>query len=1029
MRNKSNPIKENSNVMNTQGGEKKVMKKILSVALSTAMAFSMFASVAFGDTAVSPQQKFDALKAKGIFNGYPDGTAGLEKDMTRAEFAKVITKLLGLKEITGQLSYTDQNYTAKNWAVPYIEAVTAAGIMEGKNVEKKIFDFNGKVTVSEMATILTRALDLEIPAETNNSAPAWAKGYVQAAINAGFLDANANFAGNASRELLVGAAYVIDEAQNLKVSSYEVSEAGKVVTFKMSDGESVKVTLDKALEANKATEVSFKYNDRDFKHTVTYATTGAQAVVSASASNLKEVIVKFDGTVDEASAENENNYIIENSANSDGKTIQSATLSDDKTTVTLLLADRTSSFLPGQVENVLPSQRETFVQVNNVKNVDNTKTITQRVAFTPLDVTVPEVKEVTALGTKAFKIEFSEPIVNTNLTSSNFRIDDKNIAASLTYVYPNVIIAETNLTEGQHTLRVSNVKDFSGLTVVPVEKTFTATTDTAAPKVVSAKTNDLQKVVVEFDEPVKAVSGAYANVSSVKPVKTEVSGNKVVLTFGEKALSYTDNKIFLTGVRDYSGNTGNVEHDVTSTLDSTRPTVVTSKFYQEGVSGDYIAEVQFSKALATSSIEDRSNYVLKNADGKVPNANGLNASGNPIRTPQFVSGSGNKIVKINFGSNLKDDNYSLTVSGLRDTAYAANVLLPVTINLSVKDAAYGEVVRAYTDSNTVSDGREVYIQFNKSLATTGEGNALKAEKYVVKKANGTFYQLTPNDSDVELISADTVRITKRNNNFALAAGDQVVVSYIADTTGKYLDNGNYNYSGSTGLNRYVLEKTIVGRTEAITVDVASIEATSGTELKLEFTTPLSNVYARDFSAKYSVTNATYAPNDAVLSANGKTLTLKFDSNKLPLDFAANTLEIGTVGGTTYTQDTYGNLVKIDPAKAVKNTIKPEWDKIRPTIAPTTNANEYTVTFKTTKNVQDNSGANFPSTNLFKVTLGNSSTTVTNVDITGDVVTLTVTADNGAAASTSIYNVLFSGNDAKLITDTVGNNPLAGFEIK
>jgi hypothetical protein len=82
--------------------------------------------------------------------------------------------------------------------------------------------------------------------------------------------------------------------------------------------------------------------------------------------------------------------------------------------------------------------------------------------------------------------------------------------------------------------------------------------------------------------------------------------------------------------------------------------------------------------------------------------------------------------------------------------------------------------------------------------------------------------LTPNDSDVELISADTVRITKRNSNFTLAAGDQVVVSYIADTTGKYLDNGNYNYNGSTGLNRYVLEKTIVGRTEAIKVDVASI---------------------------------------------------------------------------------------------------------------------------------------------------------------------------------------------------------------
>lgn len=65
--------------MNVQGGEKKVMKKILSVALSTAMAFSMFASVAFGETATTPQAKFDALAAKGVLNGYPDGQAHLEK--------------------------------------------------------------------------------------------------------------------------------------------------------------------------------------------------------------------------------------------------------------------------------------------------------------------------------------------------------------------------------------------------------------------------------------------------------------------------------------------------------------------------------------------------------------------------------------------------------------------------------------------------------------------------------------------------------------------------------------------------------------------------------------------------------------------------------------------------------------------------------------------------------------------------------------------------------------------------------------
>lgn len=146
----SYPTKENSQFMNVQGGEKKVMKKILSVALSTAMAFSMFASVAFGETATTPQAKFDALAAKGILNGYPDGQAHLEKDLTRAEFAKIVTKLFGLTEVTGKLSYKDKGYTATNWAVPYIEAVTAANLMQGKDTVKGIFDYNGKVTVEEV---------------------------------------------------------------------------------------------------------------------------------------------------------------------------------------------------------------------------------------------------------------------------------------------------------------------------------------------------------------------------------------------------------------------------------------------------------------------------------------------------------------------------------------------------------------------------------------------------------------------------------------------------------------------------------------------------------------------------------------------------------------------------------------------------------------------------------------------------------------------------------------------------------------
>ncbi|WDQ33186.1 S-layer homology domain-containing protein [Paenibacillus marchantiae] len=992
MRNTSDPIKENSNVMNAQGGEKKVMKKILSVALSTAMAFSMFASVAFGDTAVSPQQQFDALKAKGIFSGYPDGTAGLDKDMTRAEFAKVITKLLGLKEITGTLSYTDKNYTAKNWAVPYIEAVTAAGIMEGKNVEKKIFDFNGKVTVSEMATILTRALDLEIPTETNNNAADWAKGYVQAAINAGLIDAKANFGANASRELLVGAAYAIDQAQSLKVASYEVSEAGKVVTFKISDGESVKVTLDKALEANKETEVKFTYKDKAFTEKVTYVVTTATKVEAAAATNLKQVVVTFDGTINEDSAETVSNYTIS------GLTIESATASADKKTVTLLLADN-STFV---------NQKQTSVAVNNVKNADGSKTITGTATFTPLDVAVPTVESVQALGTKALKIKFSEPVQAQGIISSNFRIDDKAIAATVQYTYPDTVILATDLTEGAHTLRVSNVRDYSNLTIVPNTVDFTATVDTAAPVVESVTSKDLKQVTITFNEPVKSVSSAYANVSSFTSATPVVKDNKVTLNF-TNPLNATENTIYLTGVTDYSGNSANLEAKVTPTLDTVRPVVVDSKFTQDA-SGNYIATVVFSKALNLDSAQDRTNYVLKNSAGSIPtNTTAVNKDGNPIRQPALQADG--KTVEINLGSSLKDDAYALTISGVKDTATIGNVLLPYTVSLPVNQATTAAITNAWTSQE--SGHNYIYIQFNRALATDGAGSALNATKYFVGTSTSASKQLAKNDYDVQLITASTVRIEATNltstqfsdviNTLTSATPNKVFVNYVADATGTFLGSGA-NYGVSQTLTS---SNTAVQTTGAINV-------TGKKTVVVNFTGPISNVVAREFSIVDGTTTLATATS-GVLSNNNKTLTLTLASD-LPTDFANTAKLVHSGSGTT---DAFGNVVVVGTQNTAVNKIAPALISTNPVVVQKTGANTFQVTVSFDKNLAISSDDALVA-NLLTAVIGNEEGEVSNV-VKNDAVAATnttpaipanltflVTTDADKTVTEGVFSVSFDG---------------------
>lgn len=724
------------------------MKKILSVALSTAMAFSMFASVAFGDTAVSPQQQFDALKAKGIFNGYPDGTAGLDKDMTRAEFAKVITKLLGLKEITGTLSYTDKNYTAKNWAVPYIEAVTAAGIMEGKNVEKKIFDFNGKVTVSEMATILTRALDLEIPAETNNTAPAWAKGYVQAAINAGLVDANTNFTANASRELLVGAAYAIDEAQSLKVTSYTVTEGGKVVEFKISDGETVKVTLDKALEANKETEVKFTYKEKSFTEKVTYVVEAATKVQSASSVNLKEVDVAFDGKVDKATATDKNNYSID----SNSKGIKSITLLEDGKTARLLL-NESSKFVQGTTYKVV---------AKNVKSSTGTVLPQGEVSFTSADNVLPTVAEVKALGTKVIKVTFSEPVVAP--TSSNFQLDDKAFVGSVTQGanQREVILRDYtgSISEGAHKLTTSLVEDFAGLKSLAATTDFTVAVDTEGPKVTEISAT-LEKVTVTFDEEIDPASvtndSFYWKSGDTKKTGTvtQVASNVYEVQFTQaNRLPGYESTLFVE-VKDYSGNVNAVkEHKINATVDLVRPQVVETTF------GDRTntLTVRFDKAVSAA---DKKYFTIKKGDDVIP----VNSV--------VAADSSNKIFYVTFFNTLATGTYNLKVADVQDTTALRNTLVEFngtfvandTANPSISSTDYNESARKVTlnfgremDLATVNTKGNYYINFEKNganaqniaLPTEVSVNAVNGGKSVVLQfpefIDGTKVTFGPNGS-------------------------------------------------------------------------------------------------------------------------------------------------------------------------------------------------------------------------------------------------------------------------------------------
>lgn len=241
------------------------MKKILSGVLAGAMAFSMFASAAFANEAsLDTQGKYDALKAKGIFEGTDGGAAALDEDMTRAQFAKIVTLLAGLKEDASAASvYTDLD--GAGWAAGFIGAATKAGYFDGVAPGK--FDPSGKVTLEQLATVMVRVLGLQVDANATVSGTSdWAKGYVAAAIKAGVISSASDFTVAAKRSALVDSTYVAYNEIQKKVTPANVG----IAEVKATGAKTLTVTFNGPVDTEKA-KLELKRNGSTATATVKFA--------------------------------------------------------------------------------------------------------------------------------------------------------------------------------------------------------------------------------------------------------------------------------------------------------------------------------------------------------------------------------------------------------------------------------------------------------------------------------------------------------------------------------------------------------------------------------------------------------------------------------------------------------------------------------------------------------------------------------------------------------------------------------------
>lgn len=113
----------------------KNLKKIAALVIVLAMALSTVSFAAFTDVAedASYNEAVTVMAALDLLKGYEDGSFGPDKTITRAEFAAVVVRMLGMEDAAAGAAAAT-NFTdvpATHWAAGYVKIANQKGIIAG----------------------------------------------------------------------------------------------------------------------------------------------------------------------------------------------------------------------------------------------------------------------------------------------------------------------------------------------------------------------------------------------------------------------------------------------------------------------------------------------------------------------------------------------------------------------------------------------------------------------------------------------------------------------------------------------------------------------------------------------------------------------------------------------------------------------------------------------------------------------------------------------------------------------------------
>lgn len=462
-------------------------------------------------------------------------------------------------------------------------------------------------------------------------------------------------------------------------------------------------------------------------------------------------------------------------------------------------------------------------------------TLEQEITFA--DFTAPTVTKVEQNGPKGIKVYFSEPITG---SSAGFSIDGGKYYATVGAVDAQRYSVDLNfgtvLPEGAHTVvvnKTNNVKDAANLFVAETTMNFNMVKDTVAATIVSAEAKSQTKVVLTFNEPLDATYAATTTLSNYYHSATNYIPTAVAFVAGSNntklELTFTGNPLPAANVsvnikkdtiKDLFGNkSAALSINVPVTTDNVKPTITGIN-----VKADNKIELNFSEAVVGSTVA--SNYVLKDSTGTiVKNKSYANSTGNPIGT--FAYSSSDKKVTLTFSGSLAAGSYSLTATGVKDTALVANIMDSEVLNFTVVDTTAPTVTVTGALIAAVSPaGQKLVIMFSESMKVEGVGSILNPSNYYVSGA------VLDTDSKLEAGNDNMSVIITLPTATSISSGATVNVGRVADAAGNLTD---------------ALSTPVVVSTSANVAIVGKAATTSTTTVEMEVAYPLASIDATKFT--------------------------------------------------------------------------------------------------------------------------------------------------------------------------------------